>query len=312
MPTMRNFKALAIASVLATYFLIFLGGLVRVSGAGLGCPDWPKCFGSWIPPLSISQLPADIDPNLFNFTLAWIEYINRLVGVTVGIMVAILAIWAIIKFSKYPKILIPAILAALLIAFQGWQGGQLVATHLKPIIVSTHLVIALIIVSLLIYVAQRTHYLQNPDTEKDSLYPSKAMAWIIVIWIFSIIQIILGTQLREAIELAIKQFPLLFDKALFDKIGAIKYVHPLFGLFTAIFIILITRRLLSSKRKPSPLVWQSSWTLAGLTVIQILLGALMVLIVLPQVAQVLHLWLSALMIGMILVMYTAIGHKREA
>jgi cytochrome c oxidase assembly protein subunit 15 len=308
---MRNFKALSMASVLATYFLIFLGGLVRVSGAGLGCPDWPKCFGGWIPPLSIRQLPAHIDPNLFNFTLAWIEYVNRLVGVIVGLLVAVLAIWAIIKYTKRPRILIPSIAAALLVAFQGWQGGQIVATHLEPVIVSVHLLIAMLIVSLLIYITQQAHYLDNPDSEKDSNYPNKAQAWVVVIWVFTIIQIVLGTQLRESIESAIKNYPLLFDQALISKVGAIKYVHPLFGIFTAIFIVLICRRLISSNSKPSPLVWQSAVTLYGLTILQLALGVVMVFVGLPQVAQVTHLWVSSLMIGMILIAYTALSHKRE-
>ncbi len=75
---MKRFRHLALFATFATYFAIFMGGLVRVSGAGLGCPDWPKCFGRWFPPTSLSQLPPEIDPSLFNLTLAWIEYINRL------------------------------------------------------------------------------------------------------------------------------------------------------------------------------------------------------------------------------------------
>jgi cytochrome c oxidase assembly protein subunit 15 len=309
---MKNFKAMAIASTLATYFLIFLGGLVRVSGAGLGCPDWPKCFGGWIPPLSVGQLPIDIDPTLFNFTLAWIEYINRLAGVTVGILIAIVAIWAIIKFNKQPKILIPSILAGLSVAFQGWQGGQIVATQLKPIIVSVHLVIAYFIVSLLIYVAQRVHYLQNPEAEDHASYSPGMQGWIGALWLVTILQVILGTQLREAIEQTIKTFPLFTDHQIIAAIGSIKYLHPIFGIVTAVLAFFCGYKLLYSGNKPSPLVWQSTWAFIGLTVIQLVLGAVMIFVGVPEVAQVLHLWIASLIIGMILISFTAVGYKKEA
>ena len=97
---MNLFKRSVLTSVLSTYFLIFIGGLVRVSGAGLGCPDWPKCFGRWIPPISARQLPIDIDPSLFNFTLAWIEYINRMIGVFVGLSILLTAILALRYFRN--------------------------------------------------------------------------------------------------------------------------------------------------------------------------------------------------------------------
>jgi len=84
---MKYFSRFSTLTTLLTYILIFVGGLVRVSGAGMGCPDWPKCFGRWIPPTSLDQLPTDIDPAQFNIVLAWIEYSNRLVGVVIGLMI---------------------------------------------------------------------------------------------------------------------------------------------------------------------------------------------------------------------------------
>ena len=94
------FKKFALASTTATYLLIFIGGLVRVSGAGLGCPDWPKCFGRWIPPLSYNQIPVGFDVSNFNLTLAWIEYINRLAGMITGLLILITALLAIKNFRR--------------------------------------------------------------------------------------------------------------------------------------------------------------------------------------------------------------------
>ena len=86
---MNKFRSFSNITILFTYLLIFIGGLVRVSGAGMGCPDWPKCFDRWIPPTNVDQLPDHIDPALFNIVLAWIEYCNRLFGVFVGLFITI-------------------------------------------------------------------------------------------------------------------------------------------------------------------------------------------------------------------------------
>ncbi len=84
---MSSFQRLAVWTTATTYVLILVGGLVRASGAGLGCPDWPRCFGSWIPPASAAELPAPFDASQFNPTLMWTEYLNRLLGVTVGFLI---------------------------------------------------------------------------------------------------------------------------------------------------------------------------------------------------------------------------------
>jgi len=308
---MKSFMKLASIATFATYCLIFVGGLVRVSGAGLGCPDWPKCFGSWIPPLNISQLPTEIDPNLFNFTLAWIEYINRLFGMTVGMLIAVVAFWALIKFTKQIKIVVPSALAGVLVAFEGWQGSQVVASGLEPIIVSAHLVIAFIIASLLLYVTQQAYYQTNPDTERESSYPEKTRAFVGILWILSIIQVVLGTQFRESVERAIIRFPLLSESDLLMHVGWVKVIHPLLGIAVAVLRYYISIMILGKSKNPSSLNWQSAWAMLGLVVISLFLGLQMVAFGINPVAQVLHLWVSALMVGVVLISYTALGHKQE-
>ena len=90
----------AFITLCATYILILMGGIVRATGAGLGCPDWPRCFGLWIPPVNYSQLPPNFDPSQFNLIKTWTEYINRLIGVTIGLLIIYLT-WSSYKQRKH-------------------------------------------------------------------------------------------------------------------------------------------------------------------------------------------------------------------
>jgi cytochrome c oxidase assembly protein subunit 15 len=304
---MSRFGRFAIFTTLATYFLIFLGGLVRVSGAGLGCPDWPKCFGRWIPPISINQLPADMDAGMFNMTLAWIEYINRLFGVTIGFLIVAVAVWAIARYRSYPRILIPAIIAPILTAYQGWQGSQVVASGLKPIIVSAHMVIALIIAGLMIYISVQAYYLSKSSTVGE--YAKGAGLHAGVLLGASLVQIILGTQLREAIEIISMEFPLISSAEVLMRSGVLAYVHSAFGIIIMILALVTSHKLLS--RSPSHLVWQSGWTMAYLGILQIIFGIVLFLGGIPAVARVLHMWISALLFGVILITFFALSRERK-
>src|SRR3990167_4102077 len=120
---LTSFQRLALATTAITYVLILVGGLVRASGAGLGCPDWPRCFGGWGPPMSAADLPPQVDPGLFHPTLMWTEYLNRLLGVTVGFLILATAVSAWRHHRRDPRILWTTIAALLLTGYQSWLGG---------------------------------------------------------------------------------------------------------------------------------------------------------------------------------------------
>ena len=148
---MNLFRFFAYLSTGMTYLLIFIGGLVRVSGAGMGCPDWPKCFGRWIPPTNLGQLPDYIDPSKFNIVLAWIEYSNRLFGALVGVTITLTMIFMFKDYRNEIRIRNAVISAFILTLVEGWLGAVLVKTVLNPVTITLHLLFALIIVMLLIY-----------------------------------------------------------------------------------------------------------------------------------------------------------------
>ena len=156
MRRLSSFQRLALWTTAITYFLILVGGLVRASGAGLGCPDWPRCFGVWVPPMSAADLPPQFDASQFNPTLMWTEYLNRLLGMAVGFLILATVVSAWRHHRREPRILWTAVAALLLTGFQGWLGGRVVAHELAAWIVTVHLIVALVIVQMLLYVTVRS------------------------------------------------------------------------------------------------------------------------------------------------------------
>ena len=297
---LNRFKILALLSTLITYFLIFVGGRVRVSGAGLGCPDWPKCFGRWIPPTSLDQLPADMDPNLFNFTLAWIEYINRLIGMITGLLIAAMAIYAIVHFRKYPKIIIPSIIAALLVAVQGWQGGQVVASALEPFMISIHMFMAFIIVSLVLYI-----YLQSLMLEKLELAiggMGRLKIWLILLYVVSIFQVVIGTQMRSGLEHLKDSLPMLSPLEWIEKLGPVNQLHTILGFIVVALAVYTTFELMRKQSGKVGYFKFTMFTVDILFVLQIIAGFILINLGIPAIMQVLHLWFSSLIVGGLLIL----------
>lgn len=303
---MKSFRILALLSTLATYFLIFVGGLVRVSGAGLGCPDWPKCFGSWLPPLSMADIPANIDPSQFNLTLAWIEYSNRLVGMLLGFVILAMAIQAIRHFRQVKSILYPSAAAAVLVAFEGWQGSAVVSSQLKSVLVSTHLLIALVIVCLLIWVTIQAYAREAGAASKPHRYSKDIYLWLVGLYAVSIAQIVVGTLVRTAVEAVESNWPELPLDTILADAGSVVQVHLITGNLVTIITVVAALWILKSIERPPALIARSAQLLIGVAILQAVLGLALLWIGLVPLMRLYHLWLSALQIGLILVLFAGL------
>jgi cytochrome c oxidase assembly protein subunit 15 len=290
---LSSFQRLALATTATTYLLILVGGLVRASGAGLGCPDWPRCFGGWIPPASASELPPGFDPAQFNAALMWTEYLNRLLGVTVGLLIFATVVSAWRHHRREPRILWTSAAALLLTGFQGWLGGQVVAADLAPWIVTAHLIVALVIVLLLLYATVFAFH-AGPGGRTEPAARSLLSGVTVALLAVTLIQIGLGTQVRGRVDQAL-QAGTARDLAL-GAAGRVDYLHRDLALLV-IGLTLVLQRMRRGGRAGDRLI--ARWITAAfvLTVAQVGLGLVMAYMALPPPAQVLHLTVASLLLG---------------
>lgn len=291
---LNAYQKTALITIAATFFLIFVGGLVRAAGAGLGCPDWPRCFGSWIPPTSADQLiGTKYDPNQFNAFQTWLEYVNRLIGVTIGLLIVATAIRSVSYIRSKPIIFYGSVVAVLLVGFQGWLGGVVVKSELEAWIITAHMVVAMALVCLLIWLA----FLASADQIRLSIDAKKKteILWIgLGILLILLVQLALGTQVREGIDIAMMALPDQRSSWL-DTVGAVDEVHRSFS-----WLVLVASAglayLVAKWRLPKPIVTLSR-TLLGLVIAQIGFGVGLAYLSLPPALQVLHLLFANLAIA---------------
>ena len=286
---LTSFQRLALWTTAATYFLILVGGLVRASGAGLGCPDWPRCFGSWIPPASAANLPPQFDPSQFNPTLMWTEYLNRLLGVTVGLLILATTISAWRHHRRGPRVLYTTIAALLLTAYQGWLGGRVVAHELAAWIVTAHMIVALVIVQLLLYATVEATASSASRASRASHAPLATGALIGL----TLVQIAFGTQVRGAVDAALDSG--VARNLALGTAGRLDVFHRDLAFVVLLGAALLTLWLLARRMPPRILGW--AFAVLGLAILQVALGLVMAYGSLLPAAQVGHLTTASLLLG---------------
>ncbi len=184
------------------FLVILAGGVVRTTQSGMGCPDWPTCFGRWVPPVSEKDLPADYEKYLrkqdidhtFNAVHTWIESINRYLGALLGILCLIHLVWSFRKFFHTRRNLFWLSLLLLLVTgFQGWLGKKVVDANLAVVKVTVHMLVALVIAAIPVLILSK---LQGSKVIAGRSLKTIAVVSLLLV----LVQVALGTDVREQVD----------------------------------------------------------------------------------------------------------------
>ncbi|PJJ47976.1 COX15/CtaA family protein [Hymenobacter chitinivorans] len=326
----RRFRLIGIVTVVAVYVLILVGGIVRSTGSGMGCPDWPKCFGTWVPPTEASQLPANykeiytaqrvaknqklaktlqrlgfkqvasdifahptqyIETD-FNVTKTWIEYVNRLVGALIGLFVFLTVVFALPYWRRDRPVFWLAFWSFLLTGVQGYLGSLVVSTNLLPVMVTIHMGLALVIVAMLIYAVIRS---QRETTHPEAVPTTPGLTpWLWLITLLTFVQIVLGTQVREEVDMVAFAANYLNRAAWIEQLGNIFKFHRS---FSALLLLLNAYVAYQLYKLPSGQLRRMALANMGLIGLEILAGVTLAYFALPALVQPIHLTLATVLFG---------------
>lgn len=216
----------------SVFLLFFFGGLVRATGSGMGCPDWPKCFGLWAPPTCECKLPGNYQqiflekrlqkverfakaltslgmqssaeklrsdksiqqPEEFHPVKAWIEYINRLFGVLSGLFAMVYFGMAVLFRGRINSGKGWGLVGLFLLLVNGWLGSLVVATNLLPGVVTLHFLLSFL--CLFAYMVS-LHKAGSFQFEGLSVLSRKQWFWL---WLSVFFVVIIGAWSREQVD----------------------------------------------------------------------------------------------------------------
>jgi len=315
---LTRYRRMAWITLAAVYFLILVGATVRASGAGMGCPDWPTCFGSWVPPTSEAQLPANYQEiyaelgysdTRFNVVKTWTEYANRLVGVSIGFLIFLTAIYSWSCRTHDARIFKASVAAFLMVGFQGWLGSKVVGSNLQPGMITVHMLMALAIVGTLLYaLAQARRGIMASQTVEN--IDPRFEKWLYVILGFTILQVAMGTQVREMTDLLRESQGEDLRSSWIDAMPWFFYVHRSFSAAVLFANLWLARLLIIS------LGWQHTLSKLTLTMIcvigaAVLSGATLGHLGMPALVQPTHLLAAALLFGLQFLIWMSYRHSRD-
>lgn len=306
------------------YLVVVAGSFVRITGSGMGCPDWPKCFGQWIPPTEEAALPDGYkevysekrskkiekfskflssigfketankiknDPSLlieedFNAKKTWTEYVNRLFGFLAGNAMLAAFIWILLKYRKR-KLVVLATVNLVLMGIQAWFGSIVVATNLVPWTITVHMFLALVIIGLQLYIIK-----QISPVQQKPINVSKTIKWLVfLVFGITFYQMFLGTQVREYIDELTKMG---FGRETWtEKLGMTFYIHRS---FSWLVLILMTFMIWKNEQQQKHWILRSAYIILAL---ELLSGVLLAYANMPGLIQTSHLVFACILFGIL-------------
>jgi len=314
-------------SLILVYLVIIAGAVVRMTGSGMGCPDWPKCFGYYIPPTEKSELQFQqnreykegqviiVDETLkvaasdftttkeydeanwkdyekhdyaiFNPTHTWVEYVNRLAGALAGFAVLIMAFLSFKKYRSKKRITLLSWLCVMMMGFQAWLGATVVYSVLAPVRITVHMVMALVIVAVLIYLLKIS---SEKQTKQFTTRSFKSL--LVVALIMTLIQVILGTQVRQFVDEQIRSLGYNAENLWLANPDITFYTHRSFSI-----LVLAINTFLWWKNKKFQLGLDRINIVMLLILLEVGTGIAMYNFNFPFLSQPLHLVIATLLFG---------------
>lgn len=320
----KSFVRFNWVTLVLIYLVVVAGSFVRITGSGMGCPDWPKCFGQWVPPTEASELPSNYkevysekrakkiekfakflskiglkatadqimnDPTLrveesFNWKRTWTEYGNRLVGFLAGNFMLAMFIWILIKYRKRKLVLI-TLFNLVLMFLEAWFGSIVVASNLVPWTITIHMFLALVIIGIQLYVIREISPIQQKKIELN-----KTMKWMaVVVLAITFYQMFLGTQVREFIDELTKAG--YGREAWTEHLGWAFLIHRS---FSWLVLILMTYMIWKNEKTSKLTIIRSAYVILALELIS---GILLAYANMPGLVQTSHLVFAAILFGVL-------------
>jgi heme o synthase len=281
---LTRFTRLAAVTVAMTFLLVVVGVVVRSTGSGLGCPEWPTCHGSWVPP--------------FDDVHAIIEWSHRTTAALVGLLAAALAVSAIVAYRRRASVLWPAIAILVLVVFQAILGKVTVESELAGDIVTAHLATAMTLLALVIYLAVRSGM---PAAVPTAGGWGRLTRWMVVAAASVFVLLLLGSHVTATgTALVFPDWPLM-NGTLFPAVTALTtphVIHRWAALLVGVVLAGATLVALREREVNGP-VANLALAASALYIVQAVVGGLQVFTGLAPWSQVVHLSLGAAIWGLL-------------